>query len=307
MPLPLNLPSEAPQSEARHPNSHGPYSTLSPALLSLPLELTQSMCQPSLQPEHGRDQIRDRGPHPEYSTGNQQTFHDDLTSGPTNFNGQPHPLFIPTANQSRFGSMICRLYYKVNPFRGYSRLRKKPILQEDFHRTIQLVSDVNGHKQLHFGRALFDTGMPINIISRNVAASCGHIFSNDNARPVLKLLEGTFHSVGKVTLRWCCDTNERKNPRLFFDQKFLEAEFYVSKEDVLVDVIIGRETILTERLLEERLWFASPGVHKERPKVNTTEAQDEEKRQEEERRQNELAIQAYEVAKAAKATSGPNS
>ena len=123
---------------------------------------------------------------------------------------------------------------------------------DDWVKTISVIfEDNSGNEVLRHAKAKFDTGNPKNLISPAFAARFGLIFDPRNAKVILDLPgNGQFASIGKVAARWCIQINASHDRRFRFDPRFMDAEFEVSKSAERFDIVIGADTIKSERLLE---------------------------------------------------------
>jgi hypothetical protein len=98
--------------------------------------------------------------------------------------------------------------------------------------------------ELRTVRALFDTGCRKNLMSRKMASTINVNYSALEGEPILNTLGvDKFRSLGQIERRWSCD-NRRFKP------KFYEAVWEVSDKDEMCDVIIGRDTIIENRLFK---------------------------------------------------------
>ena len=96
----------------------------------------------------------------------------------------------------------------------------------------------------HAARALFDTGCPKNLMSRSMASRVNVNYPAHEGEPIINTLgKDKFRSLGQIEGRWSCIKSD-------FEPKFYPAVWEVSDKDEMYDVIIGRDTIIENRLFE---------------------------------------------------------
>jgi hypothetical protein len=140
-------------------------------------------------------------------------------------------------------------------FSGYQRLS----VDDELKRFVDIEIMVNGRPVCYRAVAIFDTGCPHNLISRDLAARFGATFSSVPGKPLLDTLgNGTFNSVGQITGRWACKQYTYKS-RLGFKAKYYDGDWYVSETDEPWDVIIGLNTIKAYGLFKINRELAAAG------------------------------------------------
>jgi hypothetical protein len=140
-------------------------------------------------------------------------------------------------------------------FSGYQRLSPNDELQ----RYVDVEVMVNDRPVCSRAVAIFDTGCPHNLMSRELAARFGATFSSVPGKPILDTLSnGTFNSVGQITGRWACNQRACKS-RLDFKPKYYDDDWYVSETNEQWDVIIGLNTIKRYGLLKIKRELAAAG------------------------------------------------
>lgn len=123
---------------------------------------------------------------------------------------------------------------------------------DDWVKTVSIIfEDRSGKEILRHAKAKFDTGNPKNLISPAFAAKFGLSFESRNGEVILELPgDGQFVSNGRITGRWCSMINTSHDRHLYFDPKFMDADFEVSNSPERFDIVIGADTIKSERLLK---------------------------------------------------------
>lgn len=98
--------------------------------------------------------------------------------------------------------------------------------------------------ELRAARALFDTGCRKNLMSRAMASKINVNYSAHEGEPIIYTLgKDEFRSLGQIERRWSCTKSG-------FEPKFYSAVWEVSDKDEMYDVIVGRDTIIENRLFE---------------------------------------------------------
>lgn len=123
-------------------------------------------------------------------------------------------------------------------------LFRYPLRGDKFIRSITIEVQVNGSFVCRNARALFDTGCPLNLMSRTMASIIGVVYPARMGEPILNTLGiDKFRSLGRIEGRWAsCNQS--------FDPKFYDAEWEISDKPEEYDVIIGRDTIIVNKLIK---------------------------------------------------------
>ncbi|KAF2655456.1 hypothetical protein K491DRAFT_428844 [Lophiostoma macrostomum CBS 122681] len=134
---------------------------------------------------------------------------------------------------------------------------------DSFLRSVVVEVVYNGSPVRRTALALFDTGSPTTLMSRTLAESLGLTFSSENGRVLLNGLGGgQFVSVGKIHGRWTCSKNSPTS-RFSSEPRHYNGVWEVSgRYDDGFDVIFGRDTIVTHRLLEVKRKLAATATHR---------------------------------------------
>jgi hypothetical protein len=123
-------------------------------------------------------------------------------------------------------------------------LFRYPLLGDKFVRRIIIEVQVNGNFVRRNARALFDTGCPINLMSRTMASTIGVVYPALMGEPILNTLGvDKFRSLGRIEGRWA-PRNRHFNP------KHYDAEWEISDKPEWYDVIIGCKTIIENKLIK---------------------------------------------------------
>lgn len=240
--------------------------SLKPLALGHPSSTDSRSLQPpsSLHLLHPPDQITESS-----SFINRVLCKEDSPGNYSSFDLRVPPTSIPT----RASYSMCAFLYLWQKFCwlcGYLLGRgawphPTPSRVENFERTIKVAFLVNGAETLRYAKAIFDTGNPKNLVSRAfVEQQFNYVIPPQRERHILDHPgNGKYVSIGDVEFRWTCDDDNR-----LFGQRFIKANFEISKDEERFEIVIGSETIAKEKLAILNVPAGFTGWRAEPPHVN---------------------------------------